>query len=520
MKEIVKGESLMNSPLLLETAAARLAGCFRQYRSAFLSSLLFGFLAYGFAFTNKLINHDEAHCLFAKGATVASGRWGLGALDTIFPNYSMPWIYGILTVFLIACAVCLLVSMFRIRNRLLQALLGGAVTVFPSLIGLFGYMFTSSSFGLSFFLAVLSVWLLQKRTLWYFLAAGASLVFSLSIYQSYISVAAALLVLVLIRKLLTGSKAAEVLKLGIFYVAFLVAALLVYWVGTQAVLMLTGTEMGEYASGNFTFSPSGILRGAFIAYRNFAYTFLYPFQGLVPTDFSRLLHAVLLALCPVLLVLLCRHKKPDLCQLLLLGALVAVFPLAINCMYMITSEDSIHTLVLYSFAVFYVFILVLADLCLEAELRKPVSKAVLNGVTLCLSLVIVINTYVANQAYLHLHLRYENAYAFYTSLAADIKLQPEFNEETRLAVVGGYRQPDFYTEQFTHIHLITGAYGFVPDSYSAEDFLTCYVGFPVPFATEAETEAIRQSPEFALMPVYPYYGSLRSFGDILVVKLS
>ena len=100
-----------NSPLILETAADRASAFFRRYRIPFLASLLFGLLAYGFAFTNKLINHDEAHSLFMKGGTVTSGRWGLGALDAIFPNYSMPWIYGIITVFLVAAAVCLLVSL-------------------------------------------------------------------------------------------------------------------------------------------------------------------------------------------------------------------------------------------------------------------------------------------------------------------------------------------------------------------------------------------------------------------------
>ena len=512
--------SVSGSNLILETATARLGSWFRQYRTAFLSSLLFGFLAYGFAFTNKLINHDDAHCLFLKGGTVTSGRWGLGALDIIFPNYSMPWIYGIITVVLVASAICLMVSLFSIRNKLLQALLGGTVMVFPSLIGLFAYMFTSSSFGLAFFLAVLSVKLLQKPTLLNCLAAGAAMVLSLSIYQSYISVAASLLVLVLIRKLLTGSEAGAVLKTGIFYVIFLVASLAVYWIGTQAVLKITGTVMGDYASSRITFSLSGIISGAIIAYRNFINAFQLPFHGLIATDFSRVLHLILLGMAAALLLLLCKNRKMDAARLLLLTALVTAFPLAVNCMYMITSEDSIHTLVLYSFATFYILVLMLAELSLEAELWKCVSLAAANSITVMLALIIVINTYVANQAYLHQHLRYENAYAFYTTLAADIKLQPEFDEDTKLAVVGYYHQPKFYDEHFEHIQRITGIYGFVPTSYSAEDFMDFYVGFPVPFAAPEEVEAIRESEEYADMPVYPYYGSMQFFGDVLVVKLS
>ena len=512
--------SVSSHPLILETAAAGLNRWFRQYRTAFLSSLLFGFLAYGFAFTNKLINHDEAHSLFSKGATVVSGRWGLGALDTIFPNYSMPWIYGIITILLVAAAVCILVSLFDIRNRLLQGLLGGTVMVFPSLIGLFGYMFTSSSFGLSFFLAVLSVKLLQGKKIRVILPAGACLVFSLSIYQSYISVAASLLVLVLIRMLLTGSKPMDVLKRGIFYVAFLVAALITYWIGTQAVLKITGTEMGDYASGNFTFTPAGILQGAVLAYRYFFLFFSEGYCGLIPTAFSRLLHTTLLAVSVVLLILLAAKKKLGLPQWLLLAVLVVLLPLAINCMYMITSVESIHTLVLYSFAAFYVFVLMLVDLALESDSRQGVSLTAVNGITLMLALVILINTFVANQAYLHLHLRYENAYAFYSSLAADIKMQPEFDEHTKLAVAGSYQQPEYYTWYFGNIQNITGVYGFVPDSYSNESFLTYYVGFPVPFASQEEMDAIREMPEYAQMPVYPYYGSMRLIGDVLVVKLS
>lgn len=508
------------SPLLLERAGLLAKAFFRRYRVPFLASLFFGLLAYGFVFTNKLINHDEAHALFIKGATVVSGRWGLGALDSIFPNYSMPWIYGLITIFLVAVGICILADMFCLRNRLLQVLLAGSVMVFPSLMGLFGYMFTSSSFALSFLLSILAVFLVQKGNKRYLFPAFGCLVLSLSIYQSYISVAAGLLVLILIQRLLTGSRWTEVLKQGIFYVGFLVTALVAYYLCTQVIFRGTGTEMGSYASENFTFTPGGILYGAFLAYWFFLCTFTKGHCGLIPTPFSRLLHILLLAVSLVLLVLLVRRKKLSWPQILLLTLLILLLPLAINCMYMITADFSIHTLVLYSFVNVYIFTLMLAQLALDCPRSGCPGRLLLNGITGILALVIVCNTYVANEASLHLYLRYENAYAFYSSLIADIKLQPEFTEDTALAIVGEYQQPEFYTEQFEHIHSITGLYGFVPDSYSNQEFLEYYLGFSVPFASQEETEAIKASAEFAEMPVYPYYGSLKAFDNVLVVKLS
>lgn len=507
--------------LILEKAGGLTANFLRHYRLPFCSSFLFGLLAYGYAFTNKLVNHDEVSSLFTKGATVTSGRWGLGALDSIFPNYSMPWIYGLITVLLISLSVCLLISVFRIHNRLLQVLLSGSVTVFPSLIGLFGYMFTSSSFALAFFLAVLSVALAKNLKKWPTLLGLGCLVLSLSIYQSYISVAAGLLVLVLIQQLLQGEKAATVLVRGICFVLFLILGLGLYYLGTQVILRLTGNVLNGYASQNLAFSLSSVLKGVVLAYSSFFRFFAEGFLGLIPTGFSRTLHWILLGTVGLLTMLHLKHtasKHADRAVLLVL--LLVILPLAINCMYMITTVESIHTLVMYGFVSFYVLAIMLADHFLASADCCRMSVVILNALTSVMALSILVNIYVANQAYLHLHLRYENASAFYTSLIADIKLTPGFDEHTKLAVIGEYRQPDYYSQQFEELHAITGVYGFVPDSYSKDYFMEYYMGFPISFASDEEIQQITTTLEYESMAVYPYYGSLQKIGDILVVKLS
>ena len=504
--------------LILEHISESAAAFLQQYRIPFFASFFFGLLAYGFAFTNKLVNHDEVSSLFTKGATVTSGRWGLGALDSIFPNYSMPWIYGLITVFLIALSVCLMVHMFHIRNRVLQVLLAGCIVVFPSLIGLFGYMFTSSSFALAFLLAVASAALLQSRKKWCSLPALGCLVLSLSIYQSYISVAASLLVLVLLQQLLTEESPVTVLRRGIGFVGFLILGLALYYLGTQVILMLTGNQLNDYASEKLAFSISTVFQGMMLAYRNFLLFFTQGFQGLIPTSFSRCLHGILIGAIGFSLLMHLISAKKDPFRVILVIALVVILPLAINCMYMITTPDSIHTLVLYGFVAVYLLAIILADrlLCKSAGW----SGFVLNILTIVMAVIICVNTYVANQAYLHLHLRYENSAAFYTSLIADIKMMPEFTEDTKLAVIGTYQQPEYYSRHFEQIHAITGIYGFVPDSYSNKFFLEYYSGFPMEFASSEEIAAITATAEFEAMAVYPYYGSLQKIGDVLVVKLS
>lgn len=72
--------------LLFDTWAKWFGKKIHENRVPLISSLVVGFLSHMFAFTNKLVNHDEVYNLFAKGATLTSGRWGLGMMDSIFPQ--------------------------------------------------------------------------------------------------------------------------------------------------------------------------------------------------------------------------------------------------------------------------------------------------------------------------------------------------------------------------------------------------------------------------------------------------
>lgn len=518
-------EQFHRPPLLLEVLSQQTIRLFRLWKIPFLASLIWGALAYTFAFTNKLINHDEAGQLFAKGATVSSGRWGLSILDAIFPNVSMPWIYGVITVVLIALAICLVIHLFSIQNRTVQVLLAGSIMVFPSLIGVFGYMFTSSCYGLSFLLAVLAVWLLCRPCKWAILPAIGCMVASVSIYQSYISVAACLLVLVLIRKLLLGEDPVAVLKKGIGYVLFLVVSLGAYYLATQVILVVKDVTFNDYAADSISFSPAYILEGIKLAYLNFARFFYWAHHRLMPTRFSRLLHMALFAAIAVMLLLQAtKQKQSRSLRILLLAVLVILLPLAINCMYMITAESSIHTLVLYSFVSIYILAAMLVDqLLANTELHKLpelLRRLSVDGSALAMALIIFINIYTANTSYLAMHLRYENAYSFYSSLTAQIRQIPEFQEGTRLAVVGNWQSPGFYANRMEFTEYLVGVKGFLPDSYTANSFMEYYIGFPAEFVTTEEAEALRKTEAYQNMNIYPYYSSIAVIDDVIVVKLS
>ena len=518
-------ETQLRPSFLLETAGKWFVAKIKNNKIPISASLIVGFLAYMFTFTNKLVNHDDVFTLFFKGGTWSLGRWGLGLLDNIFPNYSMPWIYGVITLILMTASICVIIHIFHIRSKLLQVLLAGSVIAFPSLTGTFTYMFTVSSYAVSFLLAVLAVWFLNRQPKKDFLPALVCMIASLSIYQSYVSVAASLLVLLVIQQLLSDKDIALILRNGVLYVVFLILSLGLYYAATMVINRVFGVGFNGYADSNLSFSLTSIPADIVEAYTTFFQYLTEGFRGLIPTVFSRHVHYLCFASIGLLFVIWAlaqKEKKPP--RFLLLLAMLVILPLAINCMHLFTTADAVHTLVLYGFVSLYVLFVILADACLPLMVSRKAQalcrSVALNVLAFGMGIIIIVNTYIANEAFLCLYLRYENAYAFYTSLIADLKMMPEFTESTKLAIIGTSDEPDYYLEEFYFSDHITGTDGFLPDSYSKERFTEYYLGFTIPFASDEEIAEIAASEEYAEMAVYPYYGSMKMIGDICVVKLS
>ncbi len=496
---------------------------YEKSRIPFWTAMAVGTLTYMFAFTNKLINHDEACSLFAKGAGLSSGRWGLDMISFVFPDFSMPWIYGVISVVLIAIASCVIVHLFDIQTMVLQGLLAGLIMAFPSLIGTFNYMFTASSYALAFFFSVVAVRCFVSNKKQVKALSFLLMILSLSIYQSYIAVAASLFLLLVIRRIIKEEgKSIEIIKQGISYVLFLGIALVCYYVLTQVFLRLANVSMNSYASANLGMNTGVIINRIKAAYVNFFKEFIYGTSSLIPTFFSRMIHVVSMALIGVEMLVLCRFKKKG--ERIFLMLMVCLLPLSINCMYLFVEANAIHTLVLYSFISVYVLAIIIIEECTYLTIEKNI-KAYLHSFirqTLLVAMlaVITINVYVGNQTYLHLYLKYENAYAFYTSLITQVKMTQGFDDESKLALVGDGGYLVNSQEEFGAIKNISGANGFSVNSYSRDAFIINYIGIDIPFASSTEIEEIRKTSEFRDMEVYPYYGSIEKIGDYVVVKLS
>lgn len=489
----------------------------RQNSIALLSALIFGLAAHMFAFSNKLVNADEVESLFGKGATITSGRWGLEAVKFIFPDYSMPWLYGIVSLILLAVSACLIIKLFEIKSPLMQILLAGIVTAFPSQTGVFCFMFTSSAYALSFLMSVLSVWLFVRGGIRRKAAAVLCLVLSLSIYQAYVAITASLFVLVVIMYCLDSKGSIwQLLFFALQALGMMLLALVIYYGASALVFTFSSAQFNDYVKDNV--NQAGILGRIRMAYDFFYYTLSYREFALVTGEASRYAAIICLGVSLILLAIkgIGMLRAKNILGAALLAVCSVLLPLAVYCMFLAMDKGSIHTLVLYSFIAFYVLAALLADRLISGPaLSQRLARDIIYA---CLALSLCSNVFFANETYLKLHLQYENAYSFYSILLTRVQSAEGYDEDCKLAIIG---HQDNKLTQYPEIDLgyLMGPGQDLINIYSRENFLRRYMGSDIPLASEAELHTIEDSEDYLAMAEYPYYGSVKKIGDFMVVKL-
>lgn len=491
-----------------EKAVYGLKNAFLSHRVPYLTALIAGLLSYLFAFTNKLVIHDEISCLFGKGMGVSSGRWALSVMSYIFPDCSMPWLYGIVSLILLSAAICLMLSLLKIKNPVVQAVLAAVIITFPAQLDTFCYMFVSSSYAAAVLLAVLSAWLFAREIKGRFIICPFMLAFALGIYQAYLALPSSLLVLLLIKRCIDGEDIKKLLRDGVSYVLMLALSTALYYAVMLLTLKLSGETLNGYASGGL--GETGILGGLVQAYLIFPKLLFRGYFGYITAGLSRVLHCICVAitglelLCAFIAAKAWRRRG-------LLAALIVLFPLSISFIFLIST--TVHTLVLYGFISVYLLFGLLTDGRIPS--RRRIEKDIL---LTAMALITLSNVTFANSVYLKQYIQYQNALSFYTSLVTELKLTEDYDPSRKLAILGDadltVYKPDAISDRY-----IAGMYPTLVNVYSREDFIRFYVGYDVGFADWEEKFALMETEEYAAMPAYPYPGCIQQIGEYTVIKL-
>ena len=513
-----------------------------RMKTVLLSALLFGLLAHGFCFFSKYSMHDDLRSLFhGVGATYESGRWFLGLLSFAevyglgWGQYSTPMVNGLLSLFWLALAACLIVQLLDIRWRVAVVLLSGVMVTSPMLANLFGYMFTAPYYCFAVFLAVIGVYAIcQWHEFWTFAFGVLMIACSAGIYQAYIPFALGITLLYFM-KVVRGTNAADWnVRKSIVRALYLCLAwgiaLLLYFLFTRLFLHLKGGELTDYR-GIDTMGRDGMsayLQRTVYAYREFIQPFfsrktsnhvMYPMR-------SGYLYLLLMFTVVIgsIYEFFGNIRKGTAVKGVCLVILTLMLPFVSNFIYVMCDPETVYSLMLYGQIIPLLYaIQMLGELhaCIltkKETIRKW--KLPVYGAAAVLCLFPAFFSRYDNAAYMRAALYQQQATSWFTTLITRVESAPGYQDDLPVVYVNEMKIHDQNITRDGSEEIPFAAAGNsledVLNNYSWRYFVKAWCGWwPAEVKDEAE---FKDRPEVTRMPSYPDDGAIQILDGTVVIK--
>lgn len=498
----------------------------RRYFLCFGSALIWGMLAHGMTLFNKYSLYEDPSQLFGVGATYISGRWMLDILhrmEVFFlgGSFSLPLVNGLTSILYLGLAACLLVWVLSVKRPAAVIAIGAISVTSPSVTGTFGYMFTAPHYALGTLLAVLGAALICKRRKWYNLVGGAVLIAcAIGIYQATVPIALCVFLFSFIQQVSAGETAS--LKAYLLRILYFLAAcagfMAIYFTVNKLYLLGMNAELLQY-QGIDTMGrlPIGTyLRRTLGAYKNFLFPDRESSACMYPGGMLYLYWVIgALTALGSLILLFRRARRAPIAAIFLLIPM-GLIPMAVNFIYVMCDPESVHSLMVYSHVLLFVYALWLAEQ-LQPEPRKLLNYG---GTGLCVLVLLLCSLYVRfdNICYLKAQLVQQQTISYCTTLVTQIKSTDGYTDAMPVAYVSLQSKEDAsvkVNEKLDGVNIIP--YVDTEDmlnNFAIRSFIENFCGF----APETDPSAYADHPEFQEMPCYPDAGSIKIIDGVVVVK--
>ena len=501
----------------------------KEYAKFFLWTFLFGIFVHIFGLVNTLSNYDDIIIQpTGVGSSLVLGRWFLRTLDILTTslgiNYNLPWLNGAVFIFFIALSAVLVISVLGIEKRLYALIVGFAMVSFPAVTSVMFFKYTTIYYGLSLLFAAAAVWLSTKWK-YAFPCSVLLLALSLGIYQAYFPVAVTLYLLLLVKQALDEEASfVQLVKRGVYYLATLVAGLVLYFVILNAYLAAVGNELVSYQGLSTMGAISLSQYPRFIAecVKNF---FLMPVNGYCALATGRILKGSYLVLGAISIFLLAlsiikRRKTP--LKALSLALFALLLPIGINLISVMSPDSDIYTIMVYPFVfVLCLPLLLLSGLEKAGAVRGIPTKLLGTGAVFFVSLIVAMNTYYANVNYSSIYYANRQVENYFNSVLTQVHMTEGYDTGKKWVILGQVDNKFFNVREWGKPHIYGGntdAAG-LANAYSRVFWMHNYMGHTAPYANDTESAAVAKLPEVSAMPTWPDYGSIKVVDEYLVIKL-
>lgn len=518
--------------MFLEWIENKIKGLRKEWIWAFSVTFISGIFVHIYRLTNHLLNHDVLWGLedsrLAMG--VKFGRIFMGPLSLLSSKYgNLPWINGVLSMLYLAVAVVLWVELFNVKRKTTIVLMGIVTVVFPAAASQLAYIHCADIYIITIMLATLAVFSVVRCKKFGVIIGSIILFVAIATYQSSVSVAMMLIIMLTIIKIIKGEETLVIIKsLGKFLVVG-VLAMVGYIICLNAVIAITGIQLTDYMgiSEMGQMSLYDVVEGIRNAYNEFAYFFfvnpskLTIYNGMNYVCFAGLLFGLIY-------IFFKRKIYNNLIKSLLYFICIILTPLVCHALVLVSSDITYHMLMQWSLVLIYISVLKLMDsseTIWEGINRKFIFTA--QSILVISITVLCINNYTAtNIVYHDMQEGYEKTYALAIRVADRIESIDEYAEnyslyETQLYVVN-YLEENIARDTFAdYMPEYTGANNriFMTTQEHFVAMLNNYLGMRYREIDEEMIPWVEYEEEFKSMKAWPAEDSVKVIRGVTVVKL-
>lgn len=505
----------------------------RRVRLCALYTACFTLLAHGYRYLSMGFSGDAALISQAgeEAYQVSLGRFLQPVYWQVRGSITAPLVIGLFaTAFLIVTAVILtrLLGFTRRREIALTCGLIAASETFA--VSNATYLPWTDVYALALMLAMLGVYVFFRlKRGW--LLSSVLYCLSLGAYQSYLAVAASLLILLFLARLLDGERTSRVWRDGMLSCLSLLLGLLLYALVLKAVLAVLGIEASRDYNGVGRVGAialdalPGLLSETYLT--PLRYLFDPAGEAVIPWHVRLIpawLNQILLACAAVLLAARMRRMRPGAVLTALL--LLLLLPFGMNFVELI-AQGIVNGLMIYAYGFFYILCLLLAARSgrKEGAAAGRATSAACAVTALLLCAVLGINTVSSNQ------MSFKRDLEFSSTLSAVTRILDRAEQtegyvpgETPVVILGMLPSSALSMERpgFESIARHQGMRYTYAASYESATYwyLQMVLGVPIRLVSHEERIALSSSEQAAGMPAFPQEGCCRMIDGRLYIRIN
>ncbi len=477
-------------------------------------TFLWGLIAHGYMFANGNIFYDSLRefVLFEE-IKLGVGRIFIPIyLTCIRGLITIPWLIGILALFYISLTAFLISKIFKLYQPLVVCILTGILTVNVTIISLtasFIHDLDVDMFALLLSVFAVYCWNKYKNGFW---AGILPLTISLGLYQSYISTAITLVIIISIIDLLHGKTTREIIFNGIKAILMFIIAGVLYFMALKLAnhIYEISLHSGRFNSLDtvFSMSPKSIGIAIIESYKRtvklifFFSTYTYK-GGVVFIIYSIAVICALLALINTI-----RQKYIHYKSIVLICILLGVLPVGMNIARILTNNWS-HDIMHYALWLSSLLLLVLIHDNYNPWSIQCWCKS------LCIIALFIINCWnvrLANTSYMVREMEDKARLSLFTRVLSSIESYEGYIPgETKVAIVGQPKHVIKDLPEYQRTRMLMGMHKETMYTFN-------YYYFKYVLMTSINMVDTQNLQIFS-MPSYPHKDAIKMIDDVLVVKI-